>query len=200
MEVKTKKERFQFKLTINENIICQRYFRINNFNEKSLTSHELTETIKSVTRLIQEDLNSKTRIALWYLYDENYKTSNKKDKNVWDIINEEFIERTTDENVFKFTFIVDGKDVYSVSWDGNVYPSFVRNSVDITNKKFRYDTNDRNLDYTNLILKKMCVDKVDLVPEIIRPICEVCSKKTQYYKDRPLSLKEWQSKFIGKLN
>ena len=29
------KERFQFKLTINDNIVCQRYFRINGFKSES---------------------------------------------------------------------------------------------------------------------------------------------------------------------
>ena len=32
------KERFQFMLSINDNIICQRYFRINGFNAESLES------------------------------------------------------------------------------------------------------------------------------------------------------------------
>ena len=32
-ESKDYKERFEFELTVGNNIICQRYFRINNFNQ-----------------------------------------------------------------------------------------------------------------------------------------------------------------------
>ena len=36
VEPKDYKERFEFELTVGNNIICQRYFRINNFNPTSL--------------------------------------------------------------------------------------------------------------------------------------------------------------------
>ena len=35
------KERFSFELTVNDNIICQRYFRIHGFKQQSLYSEEL---------------------------------------------------------------------------------------------------------------------------------------------------------------
>lgn len=54
------RERFEFRLTVGDNIICQRYFKINNFNPVSLKSLELAETITQCTRIINDDLKSKT--------------------------------------------------------------------------------------------------------------------------------------------
>lgn len=61
------KEPYEFRLLIDDNIICQRYFKINNFNQNSLSSLELTDTIRECARMIDEDLKSKTRVYLWYM-------------------------------------------------------------------------------------------------------------------------------------
>ena len=61
------KEPYEFRLLIGDSIICQRYFRINNFNKSSLTSLELTDTIRACARMIDEDLKSKTRVYSWYI-------------------------------------------------------------------------------------------------------------------------------------
>jgi hypothetical protein len=50
-----------------DNIICQRYFKINNFNKLSLNSLELTKTIRACAEMINEDLKSKTRIYTWHM-------------------------------------------------------------------------------------------------------------------------------------
>ena len=60
------KERFQFILSLNENIICQRYFRINGFNNDSLESYELRETIDEIVGIIRQDLESKSRVYQWF--------------------------------------------------------------------------------------------------------------------------------------
>ena len=61
------KEPYEFRLLIGDSIICQRYFRINNFNQLSLTSMELTDTIRSCAEMIDEDLKSKSRIYTWHM-------------------------------------------------------------------------------------------------------------------------------------
>jgi hypothetical protein len=61
------KEPYEFRLLIGDNIICQRYFRINNFNPLSLHSVELTDVIRSCGRLIDEDLKSKSRVYTWHI-------------------------------------------------------------------------------------------------------------------------------------
>jgi hypothetical protein len=57
-------ERFQFKLFVNDHIVCQRYFKINKFNEESLSSTGFKDIIDLCARMIDEDLKSKTRVYL----------------------------------------------------------------------------------------------------------------------------------------
>ena len=59
------KERFQFKLTINDNIVCQRYFRINGFKSESKNSYELRECMYKCVERIKEDLKYKSNIYNW---------------------------------------------------------------------------------------------------------------------------------------
>ena len=63
-ESKDYKERFEFELTVGNNIICQRYFRINNFNQTALRSYELTEAVRNCVSVIDGDLKDKTRTYL----------------------------------------------------------------------------------------------------------------------------------------
>ena len=60
------RERFQFILQINENIICQRFFKINGFTYESLESEEFKNVMDEVVGMIQNDLISKSRIYEWY--------------------------------------------------------------------------------------------------------------------------------------
>lgn len=60
------REKFQFLLSINENVICQRYFRINNFDFASIESIELKETMDNCVEMIQNDLKEKSRVYMWY--------------------------------------------------------------------------------------------------------------------------------------
>lgn len=61
------KEPYEFRLLIGDSIICQRYFKINNFNHLSLGSIELTDTIRACAQMIDEDLKSKSRIYTWHM-------------------------------------------------------------------------------------------------------------------------------------
>ena len=63
-EPRNYKERFEFELTVGGNIICQRYFRINNFNPQSLRSYEITEALRRCVRTIDNDLTNKTNAYL----------------------------------------------------------------------------------------------------------------------------------------
>jgi hypothetical protein len=58
------RERFEFELTFGDNIICQRYFRIPDFNPASLRSYELTDAVRRCTMIIDNDLKSKTHAYL----------------------------------------------------------------------------------------------------------------------------------------
>ena len=56
------KERFDFVLSVNGNIVCRRNFAINNFQEKSLGSVHLTDAVMACVELIDKDLKEKTDI------------------------------------------------------------------------------------------------------------------------------------------
>lgn len=60
------KERFQFILKINDDIICQRFFRINGLSYESLESEEMKLVMDEVVNMIQNDLVSKSRVYDWY--------------------------------------------------------------------------------------------------------------------------------------
>lgn len=61
------KEPYEFRLLIGDSIICQRYFKINNFNSLSLNSMELTNTIRACAEMIDDDLKSKSRVYTWHM-------------------------------------------------------------------------------------------------------------------------------------
>ena len=63
-------------------------------------------------------------------------------------------------------------------WDGNVYPRFVRNNIDLSNSKNRYDDDKP---YEAFLLKTLISDRSDLVSPIINEICDVCSMNSREY-------------------
>lgn len=75
------KEPYEFRLLIGDNIICQRYFKISNFNPLSLGSKELVDTIRYCRDLINEDLKSKTRVYTWHMTPLVFK--NETEMNDW---------------------------------------------------------------------------------------------------------------------
>lgn len=74
-----KKERFEFVFTVNGNIICQRYFRINGFKQKSLSSKELTDTFNYCVDLIKNDLIRKSNVFLWHTAPQVYNNKEEMD-------------------------------------------------------------------------------------------------------------------------
>lgn len=67
------RERFQFQLLVNDDIICQRYFKILKFNPISLRSEELYDTLDNIVHLIQKELESKSRVYLSRVMDNKVK-------------------------------------------------------------------------------------------------------------------------------
>lgn len=60
------KERFQFILQINDDIVCQRFFKINGLNYEALDSEEMKLVMDEVVQMIQNDLVSKSRVYDWF--------------------------------------------------------------------------------------------------------------------------------------
>lgn len=180
-----KPERFQFVLSVNDNIICQRYFKINWFNQESLSSKELKEVIDIIVNgymdsthpgfdpgVINGDLESKSRVYMWYTFDEKY-------------VDQEYVKPLDEKwtTTFKFAFIVDDKEVISRIWDGTVYPKSVRDCVDIVNKKNKFEGLDGKMNFETSLARRMVIDKPDLSYIIINLLCDVCSSTfTKQYK------------------
>lgn len=172
------RERFQFQLRVNDNIICQRYFKIIRYNSDSLCSRELYMTLDSCVETIQKDLEAKSRVYLWNVSGGKSKlTGYAKDENGKPINPVEYIDvpaKEWDEDeivnpwdvTFSFIFLVDDNIVYNRIWDGSQYPKYVRNSVDITNSKSPY-----------IMVQIMNNGREDLVVDIIKRICDVCSNE-----------------------
>lgn len=208
------KERFEFRLTVGEDIICQRYFRIGNFNPISLKSNELMDTIRGCADTIDRDLKSKSLIYLeiftprifntmeeFEKYIESEKNRNSlvrgegvviksvKDHDfAWNGVDGlvsldfkfedgEFSEPLTEEDyvTYKFAFLDYGREVCSATWVG-VYPRFVRNSIDLSNKRGKLDPDDiYRVGFEQYILYKLVEGRSDLVWKLVKDICYTCS-------------------------
>lgn len=225
------KERFEFRLTVGDDIICQRYFRIGNFNPLSLRSNELADAIRGCAQIIDNDLKSKSLIYLQIFaprifntmeefekYIENEKNregfvrgegiviKTEKDHDfAWNGVDGlipltfkfedgEFSEPLKDEDyvTYKFSFLDYGRDwaetsvgreICSTSWVG-VYPRFVRNSIDLSNRRGKLDPEDiYRVGFEQYILYKLVEDRSDLVWKLVKEICYACSESDDnYYK------------------
>ena len=61
-----RKERFEIILTINDNIICQRYFKINGLKNNPFKSRKFRNAIEYCANLIQNDLKLKSNLYNCY--------------------------------------------------------------------------------------------------------------------------------------
>lgn len=166
------KERHQFILSANGNIICQRYFKVHGFNPYSLHSVELYDTVRDVVELIKKDLESKSRVYTgitlsnrskltgYYSGEESLSfddavltysphlegkvtLSNGVTLDKTFIDYDEVVEKEDKTPfIFKFSYLFDDNVVYEEIWDGSVYPKYIRNSVDLSNSNSSYKDSD----------------------------------------------------------
>ena len=210
------KSKFQFLIWVNDNVICQRYFKINGFNEESIYAEEFTNCMNGIVQSIQEDLESKSRIFMWYtnlkepLKLTGFASDNEVEKYGSDfltllvnsdvrgdieapdgeIFHKEYVEfnegvandygeverPAEGEYIFKFSFLIDDITVFEKIWDGNVYPKFVRNGVDLTNSYMSYDNKEVSaLSFGAAIVRYMQSGKINLISDFIRRICDTLS-------------------------
>jgi len=183
-----KEERFEFALYVNNNIICKRNFKINDFIEHSMESFEFKEKVDEIVEMIDNDLKSKSRVYTWYNF-------NPMEPDASEELTSPLIEPW--ECTFKFE-VSDRKNVViSKIWDGYAYPKFIRDKVDISNKTvkivskdgrtYSYDkesffkSNEDRLSFEQQVLRSMIMDKSDLLIQITKKICEVCSVHDDLY-------------------
>lgn len=221
------KNKFQFLIWANDNVICQRYFKINGFNEDAIYTEEFSDCMNGIVRSIQNDLESKSRIFMWYtdttipMKSCGFMTDDEIEKygsDFFAIMTDDTIEgdviapdgkvfhktyikyanhdiddndKTTDsEMTFKFSFLIDDVPVFEKIWDGNIYPKFVRNGVDLTNTYASFDNKNMSaLNFGSALIRHMQIGKINLISDFIRRICETLSnnyiEKYDYTKDMP---------------
>ena len=229
VEAKDFKERFEFKLTVGDIIICQRYFKIFNFNPLSLSSMELADGLRDLAKLIDNDLKDKTQVFMEMMCpqifnneDEMYKffadpynhrfirgghgivvKDNLENDYVWkqEVDNEgnvvggkvmpltfkfddgEFTKTLSPEDYveYKLSFIDNGpnldtpKEVCSTTWVG-VYPRYVRNSIDLSNRRGRFDKSEiYTLGFEAYMSYKIFGGRPDYIYKIIKELQTICS-------------------------
>jgi hypothetical protein len=112
--------KMEFLLTLNDNIIVQRYFNVKGYNENTKNSIDLHETVNDIKNAIHNDLKIKT---VTYMLE-----------NEFQILSDPMILETSmtdDEENFNI-FIKLGEDtIYHRAWDGKIYPPKVRYTVDV---------------------------------------------------------------------
>ena len=183
-----KEERFEFALYVNNNLICKRNFKINDFIEHSMESLEFKDTVDTIVNWIDDDLKSKSRIYTWYYFNPN-------DPELFEMFAGQVPEPW--ECTFRFEVLDNKKVVISKIWDGYAYPKPIRDKVDIGNKtvkivtkegkvysfdkdKYFADNADR-LSFDMQVVKAMITDKHDLLIGITQKICEVCSTHEELF-------------------
>lgn len=200
------KERFQFIVSVDDNIICQRYFKIPKFDPNSLTSKELFEVLDGyhgkgqeqlsyfakdrmgVVQLIQRELEDKSRV---YTIAENVDCKCKltgfaKDENgnpINEVTYAEWEPKPYDEGEFVEPWGVVFKFEFLVD-DNVVYSRIWDGSQYPKYVRNSVDLTNGKSDYP--MVRYMNAGRKDLVVEIISRICGVCSNgdedKTLYTK------------------
>jgi len=112
--------KMEFLLTLNDNIVVQRYFNVKNYNYDAKNSNEYHELIEKMKKDIELYLKNK---SIAYLVENQ--TLITYDPTVMETSN------TDGPEVFNM-YIKEGDNVIShISFDGKVYPPKVRYTVDI---------------------------------------------------------------------
>jgi len=130
MNKKIEEQRFEFLLYINKNIICQRYFSIKDYNEKSLRSLDLKKLMDKLVGmddsqngrfgLIPAQLKAKSVDFLWRNFNSYYNKKDETPKNIFE-----------KEDIFDFEIRIDKTTVAQSTFSGNFFPPQVRYQVDI---------------------------------------------------------------------
>ena len=174
-----RKERFEFIFSVNGNIICQRYFRINGFNERSLGSVQLMEALWDCQRAIHKDLIEKSKIYLELTSPQIFK--DKEEMAKW-----------VEKQPFKldhpsFVILRDCEDVFV--WDGSVMKPY--------DKQFnRWDYLGESND-TTTVLKLAFLDNGEEIrsiswngneyPRFVRTNIDISNSKNKYESEANFS-------------
>lgn len=200
-----KEERFEFTVYVNDNIICKRNFRIFNFIENSMNTLEFKEKLDEIVGIIDDDLKAKSRVYTWYYFNPNEPDAF-----------EDFVGKRIEPWACTFKIVISDnkRDVITRVWDGSVYPKFIRDKVDLSNKNVKvttkdgqtysyekesfFKTNEGRLTFEQEVLRSMIIDKPDVLLQITKKICEACSPSKEEIKEKGYFDPRENSKYLSK--
>lgn len=176
-ENEARKERFEFILAINGNVICQRYFRINGFNECSVQSTAFLETFRNCVKLIQDDLQAKSRMYLWNTAPQVFDTE------------ADMKQRINGLNLSPHSFIVcrDTENVYT--WDGEQttpYNEYFNKADYIKTTKENTENSTYTLKFSFLDNGREVVSEIwdgEQYPRFVRTNIDLSNSKNKYKSD-----------------
>lgn len=112
--------KMEFLLTLNDNIVVQRFFNVKGYNPKTKGSIELHNLIKEIQEDIHNDLKMKSVV---YLLDNQNQIEDDSE-----VLNTSNTDGPENFNIFiKFG----DETICQRQWDGKMYPPKIRYTVDI---------------------------------------------------------------------
>jgi len=115
-------QKCEFLLKLGNNIVCQRYFTVKDFNKYASQSIDLHYLVTDIMNELKEDLKYKTLILL---------DSTFNDKNI------DYLNLNKCMDYFTITIKCGTKEVYTRVTCADIYPPKVRFSVDVRPKMSR---------------------------------------------------------------
>jgi hypothetical protein len=112
-----KEKNFEFTLKLNDHIVVQRLFNVFGYNEKAPNSMDFKYVIDDNLNIITHSLKNKTM---------DFMTLNQAKYDV-----DPSFDQNHNNDVFKLIVKANGKQIAYREFNGNIYPSTVRYSVDI---------------------------------------------------------------------
>ncbi len=202
-----KKERFEFSLTINGFYVCQRFFKINGFNEHSLSSVEIVEAVDKCVELIDRDLKSKTSMYLeWaapvffpshdaldtWIEKTQYAMENGTYSGTFSISPFSFVAVRNAESEYGYDYYVwDGENMDP--YDGNLNAGeFEKPSTDKCVLKFSFLDNGRE------VCSKVWDGSV--YPKFIRSNIDLSNSKNRYDRPKNGQILIFESSMIREIN
>lgn len=112
--------KLEFLLTVNDNIIVQRFFNVKNYNEKARNSEEFYYYLRHIQQIIQEDLKKRTAT---YMLDNKFE--------IFD--NPQVMETSITDGPERFNLYVKSTEKVLTHrvFDAKIYPPKVRYTVDL---------------------------------------------------------------------
>lgn len=112
--------KLEFLLTVNDNIIVQRFFNVKSYNEKARNSEEFYYYVRHIQSLIQDDLKRRTAT---YMLDNKFE--------IFD--NPQVMETSITDGPERFNIYVKSAEKVLTHrvFDAKIYPPKVRYTVDL---------------------------------------------------------------------